>query len=221
MVGRKSSVKQVKQLLHQAILTFGSTGCYNWDVVLPQCLATLNSYNPPGSTMSRQNLCFNPHFKGYIRTIQYNQELFSPTLYSLQQSEGYKRMSDRQKRLLALSDISQPNKKQSMIVLGSFCVINRKPEELVLDDNHSSALTLKANKIFKVLEITKYDDHHGIPKEIKAKDMQSARISQIDCDRLTPLTLSDAFEFQIQLKDLLNEFPPPTCLLYTSPSPRD
>ena len=182
-------------MLNQAILHFGTKGCSNWDIVLPQCIATLNSYNPPGSVMSRQNLCFNPHFRGYIRTIQYNNELFSPTLYSLQQSEGYKRMSDRRKRLLALSDIAKPNKSQSMIVPGDYCIINRKPEELVLDEKHTSALTLKANKIVKILEVTKYDEHLQIAKEVKAQAMQSARISQIDCDRLIPLTLSDAFEF--------------------------
>ena len=145
----ENSVKQIKRLLNKAILHFGTTGRSNWDIVLPQCIATLNSYNPPGSTMSRQNLCFNPHFIGYIRTIQYNQELFSPTLYSLQQTEGYKRMSERRKKLLAMSDIAKPSKSQSMIVPGAYCIINRKPEELVLDKNHTSALTLKANKILK------------------------------------------------------------------------
>ena len=40
-----NSVKQVKRLLNQAILHFGTTGRPNWDIVLPQL-----SYNPPGSS---------------------------------------------------------------------------------------------------------------------------------------------------------------------------
>ena len=102
----ENSVKQVKRILHQAILHFGAQGKANWDVPLPQSEATLNSYCPPGSLMSRQNLCFNPHYGGYIRTIQYNNELFSPTFYSLQQTEGYKRLGARRKKLLALSSIA-------------------------------------------------------------------------------------------------------------------
>ena len=69
-------VKQVKRVLHQAILHFGAKGRANWDMILPQSVATLNSYCPPGSLISRQNLCFNSHYGGYIRTIQYNNELF-------------------------------------------------------------------------------------------------------------------------------------------------
>ena len=91
----KNSVKQVKRVLHQAILHFGAQGKANWDVLLPQSVATLNSYCPAGSSMSRQNLCFNPHYGGYIRTIQYNNELFLPILYSMQQIEGYERLEAR------------------------------------------------------------------------------------------------------------------------------
>ena len=73
----ENSVKQVKRVLHQAILHYGTQGKANWDVLLPQSIATLNNYCPQGSTMSRQNLCFNPHYGGYIRTIQYNNEHFT------------------------------------------------------------------------------------------------------------------------------------------------
>ena len=167
----KNSVKQVKRVLHQAIFHFGAKGRANWDIILPQSVATLNSYWPPGSLISRQNLCFNPHYGGYIRTIQYNNELFSPILYSMQQTEGYKRLDARRKRLLALSNIAKPKASQTMIVPGAYCVINRKPEEFLLDDKHASALTLKTNKLFKILEITKFDDHLQIPKEVKVQDM--------------------------------------------------
>ena len=74
----KNSVKEVKRVLHQAILHFGAQGKANLDDILPQSVATLNSYCLPGSLMSRQNLCFNPLYGGYIRTTQYNNELFSP-----------------------------------------------------------------------------------------------------------------------------------------------
>ena len=40
----ENSVKQVKRVLHQAILHFRAQGRANWDVVLPQSIATLNSY---------------------------------------------------------------------------------------------------------------------------------------------------------------------------------
>ena len=99
----ENAVKQVKRILHQAILTLGPSGKANWDIVLPQCLATLNNYCPLGYLLSRQNLCFNPHFLGYICTIQYNQELFSPALYTLQQLEDYKRLDAQCKKLLSLS----------------------------------------------------------------------------------------------------------------------
>ena len=191
----ENSVKQVKRVLHQAILHYGIQGKANWDILLPQTIATLNSYCPPSSTMSRQNLCFNPHYGGYIRTIQYNNELFSPILYSMQQTEGFKRLEARKKRLLALSNIAKPKASQSLIVPGTYCVINRKPEEFLLDDKHTSSLTLKTNKLFKILEITKFDDRLNIPKEVKVQDMRTGRILQFDCDRLQHLHLADAFDF--------------------------
>ena len=134
--------------------------------------------------MSRQNLCFNPHYGGYIRTIQYNNKLFSPILYSMQQTEGYKRLDARRKKLLALSNIDKPKASQTLIVPGSFCVINRKPEEFLLDDKHTSSLTLKTNKLFKILEVTTFDDNLGIPKEGKVQDMMTGRTLQFDCHRL-------------------------------------
>ena len=84
----------------------------------------------------------------------------------MQQTEGYKRLDARRKKLLALSNIAKPKNSQTLIVPGSFCVINRKPEEFLLDDKHTSSLTLKTNKLFKILEVTKFDDHLGIPKEV-------------------------------------------------------
>ena len=128
----------------------------------------------------------------------------------MQQTEGYKRLDARRKKLLALSSIAKPKASQTMIVPGAYCVINRKPEEFLLDDKHASALTLKTNKLFKILEITKFDDHLQIPKEVKVQDMLTGRILQFDCDRLLPLHLSDAFDFQLQLSDLISEFPPHT-----------
>ena len=91
----------------------------------------------------------------------------------MQQSEGFKRLEARRKRLLALSNIAKPKASQTLIIPGAFCVINRKPEEFLLDDKHTSSLTLKTNKLFKILEITKFDDHLGIPKEVKLQDMMT------------------------------------------------
>ena len=62
----------------------------------------------------------------------------------MQQTEGYKRLEARRKKLLSLSNIAKPKANQTMIVPGAYCVINRKPEELLLDDKHTSALTLKS-----------------------------------------------------------------------------
>ena len=118
-------------------------------------------------------------------------------------------MDARRKKLLALSNIAKPKNSQTLIVPGSFCVINRKPEEFLLDDKHTSSLTLETNKLFKILEVTKFD-HLGIPKEVKVQDMMTGRTLQFDCDRLQPLHLSDAFDFQLQLSDLVKEFPPTT-----------
>ena len=50
------------------------------------------------------------------------------------------------------------------------------------------------------MEITKFDDHLQIPNEVKVQDF----------NRLLPLHLSDAFDFQLQLSDLVKEFPPHT-----------
>ena len=128
----------------------------------------------------------------------------------MQQAEGYKILEARRKKLLALSNIAKPKANQAMIVPGAYCVINRKPEEFLLDDKHTSSLTLKTNKLFKILEITKFDDHLRIPKEVKVQDMMTGRLLQFDCDRLLPLHLSDAFDFHLQLSDLVKEFPPTT-----------
>ena len=120
---------------------------------------------------------------------------------------------------MALSNLAKPRTSQTLIVPGSYCVINRKPEEFLLDDKHTSALTLKSNKLFKILEITKFDDHLGIPKEVKVQDLMTGRILQFDCARLQPLHLSDAFEFQLQLSDLVKEFPPSTINQITNRPP--
>ena len=77
----------------------------------------------------------------------------------MQQTEGYKRLEARRKKLLALSNIAKPKANQVMIVPGAYCVINKTPEEFLLDDKYTSALTFKTNKLFKILEITKFDDH--------------------------------------------------------------
>ena len=102
----ENSVKQVKRVLHQAILHFGAQGKANWDVLLPQSVATLNSYCPPGSLMSRQNSCFIPHYGGYIRTIPYNNKLFLHILYFMQQNEGYKRLEARRKKFVVVLNCS-------------------------------------------------------------------------------------------------------------------
>ena len=128
----------------------------------------------------------------------------------MQQTEGFKRLEARKKRLLALSNMAKPKASQSLIVPGTYCVINRKPEEFLLDDKHTSSLTLKTNKLFKILEITKFDDHLNIPKDVKVQDMMTGRILQFDCNRLQHLHLADAFDVQLQLSDLVKEFPPST-----------
>ena len=57
------------------------------------------------------------------------------------------------------------------------------------------------------MEVTKFDDHLNIPNEVKVQDMMTGRTLQFDCNRLQPLHLSDAFDFQLQLSDLVKEFP--------------
>ena len=69
---------------------------------------------------------------------------------------------------------------------------------------------LNSNKIFQILSITKFDELNNIPKEISALELQTTRVATIDCNRLRPLYLTDAFEFQVQLQDLLKVFPQPT-----------
>ena len=78
----------------------------------------------------------------------------------MQQTEGYERLEARRKKLLALSNIAKLKANQTMIVPGTYFVINRKPEEFLLDDKHISVLTLKTNKLFKISEIIKFDDNH-------------------------------------------------------------
>ena len=58
----------------------------------------------------------------------------------MQQTEGYKRLEARQKKLLALYNIDKPKANQALIVPGAFCVINRKPEEFLLHDKHQSII---------------------------------------------------------------------------------
>lgn len=80
--GGENSVKQVKRILHQAIVHLWATGRANWDMILPQSIATLNSYCPLGSLLSRQNLCFNPYYGGYKQTIQYNNDFLSYFIFN-------------------------------------------------------------------------------------------------------------------------------------------
>ena len=69
----------------------------------------------------------------------------------MQQTEGYKRLEARQKKLLALSNIAKPKANQTLIVLGAFSVINSTPQEFLLDNKHTSSFTLKTNKLFKIM----------------------------------------------------------------------